>query len=148
MPSLVRFVFMLAAILCLTQVSLAADITVTDATARASMTPTATTGAVYFSIINSGKSDDYLLSISTPAASSAMIHETTIVDDVVKMRMIEGGLAIGAGTTVEMKTGATHVMLMGLKAPLKNGETVAMELVFDKAGKVKVEVPVEGVAAQ
>lgn len=139
---------MLAAILCLTQVSLAADITVINATARASMTPTATTGSIYFSIINSGTSDDRLLSISTPAASSSMIHETSIVDDVVKMRMVEGGLVIAAGATIEMKTGGTHVMLMGLKAPLTKGEMVAMELVFEKAGVVNVEVPVEGLAAQ
>jgi periplasmic copper chaperone A len=140
--------FMLAAILCFTQVSLAANITVINATARASMTPTATTGAVYFSIVNSSESDDRLLSISTPAASSSMIHETTIVDDVVKMRMIEGGLVIAAGTTVEMKTGGTHVMLMGLKSQLRKGETVEMELVFEKEGVVKITVPVEGMAAQ
>ena len=117
----------------------------TKATARASLIPTATTGAIYVSIANSGTSDDRLLSISTPAASSAMIHETTMVNDIMKMRMVEGGVAIAAGATLEMKTGATHVMLMGLKAPLKKGETVELEFVFEKAGRVKVLVPVEGV---
>ena len=148
MPPIARFMSMLAAMLYFTQVALAADIKVTNATARASLLPTASTGAIYFSITNSGTSDDRLLSISTPAAISAMIHETTIVDDVMKMRMVDDGLVIPAGTTVEMKTGATHVMLMGLKAPLKKGEQVAMELLFEKAGVVKVEVPVENVAAQ
>ena len=148
MPILARFMSMLAAMLCLTQVALAADITVSKATARASLIPTATTGAIYLSIMNSGTSEDRLLSISTPLATSAMVHETTIENDVMKMRMVEDGLVIAAGATVEMKTGGTHVMLMGLKAPLKRGEIVAMELMFEKAGAVKVEVPVEGIAAQ
>jgi periplasmic copper chaperone A len=147
MPIITRFLSMLAALLCLTQVALAADITVSGATARSSLVPTATTGAIYLSITNSGTNDDRLLSISTPAATSAMIHQTTIVDDVMKMRMVET-VVIAAGATVEMKTGGTHVMLMGLKAPLKQGETLAMELVFEKAGVMKVEVPVQSVTAQ
>ncbi len=141
-----RFSVMLAALLCLTQVTLAADVTVLNAKARASLTPTATTGAVYFSVMNKGTADDRLLSISTPAAAMAMIHETTMVGDVMKMRMVDGGMNIAAGTTTEMKAGGTHVMLMGLKAPLKKGDTLAMELVFEKAGVVKLDVPVGGVA--
>ncbi len=140
---LVRFGLMLAAFLGLAQAVFAADITVTNAMARASLTPTATSGAVYLSVKNAGASDDRLLSISTPAAASTMIHETTIVDDVMKMRMVDGGLVIAAGQTVEMKTGGTHVMLMGLKAALKRGESIGLELVFEKAGVVKVDVPVE-----
>jgi periplasmic copper chaperone A len=141
-----RFFVMLAALLCLTQVTLAADVTVLNAKARASLTPTATTGAVYFSVMNKGAADDRLLSISTPAAAMAMIHETTMVNDVMKMRMVDGGWNIKAGTTTEMKAGGTHVMLMGLKAPLKTGDTLAMELVFEKAGVVRLDVPVGGVA--
>jgi periplasmic copper chaperone A len=138
---------MLAALLCITQGALAKDITVMNATARASLVPTATTGAIYFSVVNSGTTDDHLLLMSTPVATSAMIHETTVVNDVMKMRMLETVL-IPAGKTVELKTGGTHVMLMGLKAPLKKGETVQMEFVFEKAGVVKLEVPVGDVAAQ
>ncbi len=144
MQIITRFMLMLAAFLCLAQVAPAADITVSGATARESLVPTATTGAIYFTITNSGTSDDRLLLISTPVATSAMIHETTIVDDVMKMRMVES-VVIAAGATVEMKTGGMHVMLMGLRAPLKIGETVAMELVFERAGVMKVNVPVVGV---
>jgi periplasmic copper chaperone A len=141
-----RFTIMLAALLCLVQAALASDILVMNAKARASLTPTATTGAVYFSVMNQGAVDDRLLSISTPAAAMAMIHETTMVNDVMKMRMVDGGWNIKAGSTTEMKAGGTHVMLMGLKAPLKTGDTLAMELVFEKAGVVKLNVPVGGVA--
>ncbi len=148
MTLITRFATMLAAMLWWAQVALADDITISSARARASLTLTTTTGAVYFTISNAGKVDDTLLAVTTPAASSAMIHETTLVDDVMKMRMADGGLVIPAASKVEMKPGGTHVMLMGMKAPLKQGETVAVELVFQNAGVVKLEVPVQGVAAQ
>jgi periplasmic copper chaperone A len=140
---LVRLALMLAAFSGFAQAVFAGDIAVTQAMARASLTPTITSGAVYLSLKNSGTTDDRLMSITTPAAASSMIHETTIVNDVMKMRMVEDGLLLAAGETVEMKTGGTHVMLMGLKAPLKKGETIVLELAFEKAGVVSVDVPVE-----
>jgi periplasmic copper chaperone A len=146
MTTAFRLAAMLAAILGLTQAVFAGDIAVTSVMARASLTPTTTTGAVYLSLQNKGSTDDRLLTLSTPAATSTMIHETTMVDDIMKMRMIEGGLLIAAGATLELKTGGTHLMLMGLKAPLKQGEMIALELVFEKAGKMSIEVPVRGVA--
>lgn len=146
MSLLARFTTMLAALLCFTQVALAGNITVVNPVARASLTPNATTGAIYFSVRNQGATDDRLLSITSAAAAMAMIHETTMVNDVMKMRMVEGGVAIAAGTTLDLKTGGTHVMLTGLKAPLKKGEMLQVELLFEKAGLVKVDVPVGGVA--
>jgi periplasmic copper chaperone A len=137
-----RLAFMLAALLAFTQAVVAADISIVNARARASLTPTATSGAVYFSVENEGKTDETLLAVMSPAATSAMIHETTIVDNVMKMRMVEGGLVIPAGQTRDLATGATHVMLMGLKAPLKSGDTIHLELVFETAGKISIEVPV------
>jgi periplasmic copper chaperone A len=146
MTTAFRLVAMLAAFLGLTQAVFAGDIVVTSAMARASLTPTTTTGAVYLSLQNKGSTDDRLLTLSTPAAASTMIHETTMVDDIMKMRMIEGGLPIAAGATLEMKTGGTHLMLMGLKAPLKQDEKIVLELVFANAGKMSIEVPVKSVA--
>jgi periplasmic copper chaperone A len=137
---------MVAGVLCTMQVALASDLMVMDAIARASLTPTAKTGAVYFSVMSHGTVEDRLVSISTPVASSAEVHETIMDGDVMKMRAIEGGWIVAPGKTQEMKPGGTHVMLMGLKAPLKKGETVALELVFEKAGVVKVEALVGDIA--
>ena len=147
MPLPIRIVAMLAGALCLAQAAFASDIMVMNATARASLTPVAKTGAVYLSIMNHGSADDKLLSIATPAATSAQVHETTMDGDVMKMREIEGGLVVAAGATVDLKPGGNHVMLMGLKAPLKKGETIALDLTFEKAGVVKVDAPVGEVAA-
>jgi copper(I)-binding protein len=62
------------------------------------------------------------------------------------MRHLEA-LPIPAKESVTLSPEKTHVMLMGLKAPLKKGEHISLTLTFEKAGDVKVDVPVAGVAA-
>jgi periplasmic copper chaperone A len=143
----VRCLAMLAAILCSAQVALASDIMVMNAVARASLTPTAKSGAIYLSIMNHGSSDDKLLSIMTSASTSAELHETIMDGDIMKMRAVESATTIAAGSTFEMKPGGFHIMLTGLKAPLKKGDVVAVTFVFEKAGTLSVDVPVGTVAA-
>lgn len=138
---------MLAATLCFMQVALAADIMVMNAMARASLTPVAKSGAVYLSIMNHGSADDKLLSLSAANAEAAEIHETIMDGDVMKMRALETALNIPAGATVEMKPAGVHIMLTGLKAPMKKGDVVALTLVFEKAGPMKLDVPVGDIAA-
>ncbi len=119
---------------------------VSAAFARASATPMAKSGAAYISVVNQGTEADRLLSISTPAARSAELHTTVMAGDVMKMEAA-GEIVVPAGGMVEMKPGGLHVMLMGLIAPLKQGETIEMTLHFEKAGEIKVIVPVGGIAA-
>jgi periplasmic copper chaperone A len=147
MSLLIRIIAMLAGAACLAQVAFASDIMVMDAMARASITPVAKTGAVYFTVMNHGAADDKLLSVTTPVANSAEVHETTMDGDVMKMRAVEGGLPVAAGTMVELKPGGFHLMLMGLRSPLVKGESLELELTFEKAGVVKVAAPVGEVAA-
>jgi copper(I)-binding protein len=64
-----------------------------------------------------------------------------------KMRQIEK-LAIPAGGSAVLKPSGDHIMLFDLKAPLKEGDTVPITLVFEKAGEVKVEATVEPVGAK
>lgn len=123
----------------------ASDIMVMNAFARASATPVAKSGAAYVSIMNHGSAADRLVAISTPAAMSADVHKTETVDGVMKMEAT-GPLDIPAGGMVEMAPGGYHIMLMGLSAPLKQGETLDLTFTFEKAGDVKVNVPVGSVA--
>lgn len=100
-------------------------------------------GGAYLQIENTGSADDALLSASSPAAGSVEIHNMTMEGDVMKMRSIDK-LEIKAGSKVEMKPGnGYHLMLLGLKKPLKNGDKFPLTLTFKKAGKVKVSVNVE-----
>lgn len=100
-------------------------------------------GGAYMKIENTGNTDDALLSASSPAAASVEIHTMTMEGDVMKMRSLDQ-LEIKAGSKVEMKPGnGYHLMLLGLKKPLKNGDKFPLTLNFKKAGKVKVTVNVE-----
>ena len=70
-----------------------------------------------------------LLAISSPAAGVAEIHEMKMEGSTMQMRALPGGLDLPAGSAVALKPGGYHVMLLDLKAPLKAGDTVDLQLV-------------------
>ena len=114
---------------------------ITDPWSRA--TPKgAATGAGYMKITNTGATPDRLISGSSDVAPTFEMHETTMENGVMKMRPITGGLEIKPGETVEFKPGSFHVMFVGLKKPLTEGEHIKAALVFEKAGTVNVEYDV------
>jgi copper(I)-binding protein len=83
-----------------------------------------------------------LVSISTPAAGIAEVHEMKMEGDTMKMRELTGGLDLPAGQTVELKPGGYHVMMMDLKGALAKGATVPMTLKFEDAKGVKTALDV------
>ncbi len=136
----------LGAIIALTSGVKASDMMVMEAFARASAVSTAQAGTVYMTLMNMGKDMDHLLSVTTDAAESAEIHESIMKDGVASMPHIES-LDIPVGASVELKPGGYHIMLIGLKAPLKKGDTVPLKLKFEHAGEIDVMVNVGDVAA-
>ncbi|MBU3055829.1 copper chaperone PCu(A)C [Pseudomonas indica] len=108
--------------------------------------PNAPAGAAYFTIVNKGEENDRLVGVQTPKAGSAMLHTTVQIGEMMKMQHLDS-IAIPAGGKVEFKPNGNHVMLMGLKEPLVDGERFPLTLEFEKAGKVEVEVVV-GPAAE
>jgi hypothetical protein len=135
----------LAAILTSVTGAMANDVMVMKAFARASATPVAKSGAAYVSVMNHGADADRLVAVTTPAASTAELHTTTTVEGVMRMEAT-GPVDIASMATLEMAPGGLHIMLMGLKAPLKQGESIEIMLTFEKAGEITVKVPVGGVA--
>ena len=125
------------------QSAFAADITVTDPFARASA-GMATAGAAFMTLKNTAASDDRLVGASSPAAASAELHDHIKDGDIVRMRAV-AEVDIPPGGTVMLKPGGMHVMLIGLKQPLREGEEVPLTLTFAKAGAITVEVPVKSV---
>jgi len=107
----------------------------------------ATIGAGYMKITNTGTEPDRLVSGSVAFAQRFEVHSMTMEQGVMKMREIKDGLEIKPGETVELKPGGYHVMFVGLKEPLKQGEDVTVTLKFAKAGTVEVKYPVEGIGA-
>jgi copper(I)-binding protein len=63
------------------------------------------------------------------------------------MRPVEGGLEILPGQTITLKPGGFHIMLLDLKHPLEQGQSVKATLKFDRAGTVDVEYPIAGIGA-
>jgi copper(I)-binding protein len=107
----------------------------------------ATVGGGYLSVTNNGKETDRFIGGESPVATSFELHKMTMDHGVMKMRPVNGGIAIAPGETVTLTPGGLHVMLVGLKEPLKQGTRVPATLDFAKAGKVQVEFVVEGIGA-
>jgi len=62
------------------------------------------------------------------------------------MRPVEK-IQVAPGEPTVLKPGGLHVMLIGLEAPLKEGESFPLTLTFQQAGKTEVTVSVESVGA-
>jgi len=135
----------LAPILALAPGANASSVMVMNAYARASATPGADSGAAYVSLMVHGEADR-LVGVSTPAAKMAALHRTVEADGVMKMEHVDG-IDVPANGAIKMKPGGYHIMLMGLAAPLKEGDEIDLVLTFEKAGEVKVKAKVGGVAA-
>lgn len=119
-----------------------AQVVVANAWVRATVPQQKSTGA--FMQIKS-PTDVKLVSVSTPAAGVAEVHEMAMDGDVMRMRPVTA-LAVSAGKPVELKPGGYHVMLMDLKAPLKTGDAVPLTLVFEGADKSRSTVTVQAPA--
>jgi periplasmic copper chaperone A len=107
--------------------------------------PGTTNGAAYFATLeNTGASADKLLRASTPAASRVEIHTMSVdAQGVMRMREIDG-IPLAPKAKLQMRPGmGMHLMLIGLKEPLKEGATFPMTLQFERAGTVEVKVVVQ-----
>jgi periplasmic copper chaperone A len=101
------------------------------------------TGAGYMKITNNGTEADMLLGGSSEAAERVEVHETAVDDKgVASMRKLDA-VELKPGQSIELKPAGMHLMLIGLKEPLKVGGTLKAQLNFKKAGKVDVELVVK-----
>ncbi len=98
--------------------------------------------AAYMKITNAGDAPDKLIAVKSDAADHVMLHESRMEMGVMKMVHLPGGIAIPAHGSAELKPLGFHVMLMGLKKPLKAGETLPLTLVFEKQGDVPIEAKI------
>ncbi len=111
--------------------------------------PGAQTAAAYLTIMNHGSEPDMLLGGSSPQADRVEFHLTTNDNGIMKMRPATTGITVPAGGTVELKPdGGYHVMLSGLKAPLRSGTMLPVTLRFAKAGSIEVVFAVEPIGAR
>ncbi len=146
-----RFVFAAAVLGLLALPAQAADVTagalkISAPWARA--TPNgAAVGGAYMTITNTGRTPDHLLGGSTTVAKSFEVHEMKMDNGIMKMRPVAGGIEIRPGQTVTLEPSGYHVMMVGLTQQLKQGDHFKATLEFEKAGKVDVDFPIEGLGA-
>jgi len=106
----------------------------------------ARTGVVYVTLINNGSSNDSLLSAATPVADQVQFHSASQENGVSRMREMRT-VEVAPGARVAFSPGGLHIMVVGLKQPLKEGQTFPLTLNFEKAGKIDVMVPIAKVGA-
>ena len=121
-----------------------AQVTVENAWARATP-PGAKIAAGYLTIRNAGAADK-LVSVSSPAAEKVETHVTVKDGDISRMREAKG-YAVPAKAKLELTPSGSHLMLVNIKAPLKEGDKVPLVLRFEKAGEVKTELAVRPLGA-
>ena len=99
--------------------------------------------AGYMGISNEGATPDKLIGVEVGVAAQAMLHTTEFsADGVATMKHVEA-LEIPADDTVVLEPGGYHIMLMGLKAPLVEGDMVLATLIFEHTGRVEIEFMVD-----
>jgi periplasmic copper chaperone A len=120
-----------------------AQIEVTNAWARA--TPgRSEVGAAYVTV--QSPTADRLVAVSSPVATKAELHTMTMSGTVMQMRPV-AAIDIPAGQPVTLAPDGLHIMLEGLKKPLRAGQSFPLTLTFEKAGKKTVKVAVQPVGA-
>jgi len=139
--------FTLLAAMAFASAAASAQTTVKDAWVRSTVAPQKATGA--FMQITSAQGGK-LVSAQSPLAGVTEVHEMAMDGNVMKMRAVPA-LELPAGKAVDLKPGGYHVMLMDLKQPLKEGESVPLTLVVEgKDGKretLELKVPVKAMGA-
>jgi copper(I)-binding protein len=117
------------------------DLVVEGPWARESVTPT---GAVYLTVRNDGDQDDRLIGVASEVAAKAELHGSTMEGGVMRMHPVEA-VVVPAHGEAALAPGGLHMMLMGLKGRLEEGESFALTLEFEHAGTIEVVATIEDI---
>ena len=112
----------------------AANVSVTDAWARATMPGQQVSGA-YMKIASDA--DAKLVGASSPAIPRVEVHEMKMDGDVMRMREVKA-VDLPKGKVVSLEPGGYHIMLMNLKKPIAAGDVIPLKLVVESGGKQQV----------
>lgn len=107
----------------------------------------AQTAVGYMTIKNNGTTSDRLIGGSVDVADRFQLHSMAMENGIAKMRELSS-IEIKPGQTIEFRPGGSHVMFVNLNHPLSKGGHVAGILVFERAGKVRIECSVEGIGSR
>lgn len=101
-----------------------------------------TPSAAYLTISNNGSMSDTLRAISTGAAGMTEVHESYETEEGLSGMRPAPNLAIPPGEHLEMRPGGFHIMLMQLNRPFNIGDSLVFDLIFARAGTLRVSASV------
>lgn len=104
-------------------------------------------GVGYVAIANLSEEEDRLRTARSPIAERVEIHAMMMNGGVMRMRELKQGLLLKPRAITELRPGGYHLMLIGLKRPIKEGDELALELTFEKAGTAKLSMLAAGIGA-
>ncbi len=125
--------------------AVAGDVLAMHPFARATA-PKAPNGAAFMVLMNQGAQDQALIGASSSVAERVELHAHQNDNGVMKMREVEQ-VPLPAGEEVILQPGAYHIMLFGLQAPLKQGESLTVTLEFANGSDLSVLVPIKSAGA-
>ncbi|QOR39719.1 copper chaperone PCu(A)C [Billgrantia diversa] len=124
----------------------AEPLTIEGAQVRA-VPPGSNTSAAFMTLRNPSERDMILLAAKSPAAEVVELHDHQNVDGVMQMRQV-AQIVVPAGGSAELAPGGLHMMLIGLTAPLVEGEPVEIELQFESGDTQRLEAPVKRIVME
>lgn len=105
------------------------------------------TGAGYMTLRNTGPAPDRLVAARAAIARTVELHTHLHENGVMRMRPVPA-IDLPPGQEVLLRPSGLHLMLIGLTAPLQQGQRIPVTLVFEKAGEVEVQLSIEGAGAR
>ena len=113
-----------------------AQVAISEAWVRATVPMQKATGAF---MQLSAKQNRRLVEAKSVIAAAVEVHEMTMQDNVMRMRAIQS-LDLPAGKLIELKPGGYHLMLIGLKQEVKDGDLVPITLIFEDTNNKRESV--------
>ena len=141
--SIAVFVATLVGVPALWAAGAADSIQVSDPSVRAVPPGQDQTGA-YLTLHNTGKQHHALVKAASPMARITELH--TVVDEggMKKMRPVPK-MDVPAGGATKLQPGGLHIMLIGLKQPLREGVNVPITLTFEDGSHKDISAPVRAI---
>lgn len=118
------------------------QVKVDDPWVRATVPEQTSTGAF---MLLTAQSDSKLVSAASPVAEHVELHKMTMENDIMKMRQISE-LALAAAKPVALKPGGYHIMLLGLKKQISEGNAIPITLIFEDKDGNRTQMQIQATA--
>lgn len=109
--------------------------------------PHAKNSAAFMVIHNNSNKTVKLISATSDIADRVELHSHTMSDGMMKMRQVDE-IIIKASDKAELRPGSFHIMFLGLKSPLIEGNSVKLTLYFNNGDEIIVDAPIKKIKMQ